>query len=553
MPKIAVIAGAGPAGLTAAYELLKRTDIQPLVFESTDAIGGIAQTYNYKGNRIDIGGHRFFSKSKRVMDWWFNIMPVQGAPAADTALKKHEIDYATDVVMNYLCKECVADQDKEYADGCAVHKKAPDPEKEDVVMLHRPRLSRIYYRRTFFPYPIGITLRIAWRLGFFNTFLIGMSYIKARIFPMKDETYLDAFMINRFGKRLYKTFFEGYTEKVWGVPCREIKADWGAQRIKGLSLKRAVAHAVRDLLSSDFKKAQAERETSLITRFFYPKFGPGQMWEIVTSQVKACGGEVHMKHQVVGVRHENGKVVSATVKDMMTQETREVPCDYFFSTMPVRHLVKMMEPLPSENVQEVAKGLIYRDFMTVGLLLKKLSIQVRGEKAASDVPDNWIYIQEGDVKVGRVQVFNNWSPYMVNDFENTRWIGLEYFVNEGDELWSKADEDMIQFGIREMEEIGFINKEDVLDACVLRMPKAYPAYFGTYDRLDEIRDWSLTLSNMFLIGRNGMHRYNNQDHSMLTAMTAVDNITMNITDNMNIWEVNAERVYHEDKGVGQND
>ena len=258
--KIAIIAGAGPAGLTAAYELLKRTDIKPVVFEATDAIGGIAQTYNYKGNRIDIGGHRFFSKSKRVMDWWFNILPLQGHPAADTKDKQHEIDYATKVVINLLCPECAG----ELQDG---EQDAPDPETSDMVMLQRPRISRIYFQRNFFPYPIGITLKIAWRLGLLNTTLIGLSYIKAQLFPRKDETYLDAFMINRFGMRLYKTFFEDYTEKVWGVPCSEIKADWGAQRIKGLSLKRAVVHAVKDLLSSDFAKAQAERETSLITRF----------------------------------------------------------------------------------------------------------------------------------------------------------------------------------------------------------------------------------------------------------------------------------------------
>ncbi|MBT5237325.1 NAD(P)-binding protein, partial [Candidatus Peregrinibacteria bacterium] len=232
MTKIAIIAGAGPAGLTAAYELLKRTDITPIVYEATDAIGGIAQTYNYKGNRIDIGGHRFFSKSERVMDWWFNIMPVQGHPAADTEEKKHEIDYVVESVMEYLCS------------GEKKTVKAPDPEKEDNVMLHRPRISRIYFKRNFFPYPIGITLHIAWRMGLVNTTLIGFSYIWAQIRPHKDETYLDAFMINRFGMRLYKTFFEDYTEKVWGVPCGEIKADWGAQRIKGLSLRRAVSHAL---------------------------------------------------------------------------------------------------------------------------------------------------------------------------------------------------------------------------------------------------------------------------------------------------------------------
>lgn len=420
-------------------------------------------------------------------------------------------------------------------------------------MLQRPRKSRIFYRRAFFPYPIGITLSVAARLGWINTFMIGLSYIKAHLFSEKDETYLDAFFKNRFGRRLYETFFRDYTEKVWGVPCNQIKADWGAQRIKGLSLKRAVVHAVRDLLSSDFSKAQEERETSLITRFFYPKFGPGQMWEKVTEQVKACGGEVRMKRRVVGIKHDGKRVTSVTVENTETGDTEELACDYFFSTMPVRHLITMMRPLPPDRVVEVAEGLIYRDFLTVGLLLKKLHVDERGRKPAEWIPDNWIYIQEGDVKVGRVQIFNNWSPYMVADRKNSIWIGLEYFVNEGDELWVKPDKEMIDLGIGEMAKIGFIRKEDVLDACVLRMPKAYPAYFGSYDQLHVVRDFTLTFSNLFLIGRNGMHRYNNQDHSMLTAMTAVDNIVEGRTDHMNLWEVNAERTYHEEKGVGKED
>ena len=565
MSKIAIIAGAGPAGLTAAYELLKRTDITPVVLEATDAIGGIAQTYNYKGNRIDIGGHRFFSKSKRVMDWWFNIMPVQGHPAADTAEKNHEIDYATEVVMRYLCPECCEKDSKESQDSkdaqdpCFVKKPAPDPEKEDNVMLHRPRISRIYFQRNFVPYPIGITLTIAWRLGISNTTLIGFSYIWAQMFPRKDETYLDAFMINRFGLRLYKTFFEDYTQKVWGVPCSQIKADWGAQRIKGLSLKRAVVHAVKDLLSSEFSKKQEERETSLITRFFYPKFGPGQMWETVTQQVTQCGGKVHMGKRVVAVSWQEAKeskdsqesqermITGVKVEDVATGETEEMECDYFFSTMPVRHLIAGMQPEVPSDVQEVAKGLIYRDFMTVGLLLDKLHVEEKGKQPTESVPDNWIYVQDRGVKVGRIQIFNNWSPYMVSDYKNNVWIGLEYFVDEGDELWEKPDSEMIEQGISELEQIGFLHKENVKDACVLRMQKAYPAYFGTYDRLDTIRDWSLTIPNLFLVGRNGMHRYNNQDHSMLTAMTAVDNIIAGKSDNMNIWEVNAERVYHEEK------
>ncbi len=560
--KIAVIAGAGPAGLTAAYELLKRTDIVPIVFEATDAIGGIAQTYNYKGNRIDIGGHRFFSKSERVMNWWFNILPQQGAPAADTAEKNHEIEYATEVVMKYLCPECLEDADTGHrtssaaatsavrsppSDPLVVKKPAPDPEREDEVMLQRPRLSRIFYRRHFFPYPIGITLSVARRLGLWNTFMIGMSYIWRQMFPIKDETYLDAFYRNRFGDRLYKTFFEAYTEKVWGVPVHQIRADWGAQRVKGLSLKRAVAHAIKDLLSSDFQKAQAERETSLITRFFYPKYGPGQMWEVTARQIEQCGGTVRMKRRVCAVHLKEGRVTAVTVEDCDTGDTERVACDYFFSTMPIKHLTGMMSPQPPSLVTEVAEGLAYRDFLTVGLLLKKLHVQEEGKKPASDVPDNWIYIQEGDVRVGRVQIFNNWSPYMVADRKNSIWIGLEYFVNEGGDLWVKPDEDLIALGTREMEKIGFIKPEDVIDARVLRMPKAYPAYIGSYAQLKVVEDYVNTIPNLFLIGRNGMHRYNNQDHSMLTAMMAVDNIVEGRTDKSNLWEVNLEMAYHEEK------
>lgn len=542
--KIAIIAGAGPAGLTVAYELLKRTDIKPIVFESTDAIGGIAQTFNYKGNRIDIGGHRFFSKNDRVMKWWFNILPLQGAPAADTMEKGHEIDYAAEAIMEYLCPECV---EGEKIDETHVKFSAPDPEKEDGVMLQRPRLSRIYYRRHFFPYPIGITVKVAMRLGLLNTILIGFSYLWRQAFPIKDETYLDTFYKNRFGDRLYKTFFEAYTEKVWGVPCSQIRADWGAQRVKGLSLKRALFHAIKDLLSSDFKKAQEERETSLITRFYYPKFGPGQMWETVTEQVRACGGEVQMKTRISGVQMKDGQVTSVTVQDIVSGETKEIACDYFFSTMPIKHLIGMMRPYPPASVVEVAEGLQYRDFLTVGLLLKKLHVQEKGRKPATDVPDNWIYIQEGGVRVGRVQIFNNWSPYMVADRKNSIWIGLEYFVNEGGDLWVMPDQDLIKLGVSEMQKIGFIQSEDVLDACVLRMPKAYPAYWGSYTQMHVVEDYVNTIPNLFLLGRNGMHRYNNQDHSMLTAMMAVDNIIEGRMDKKNLWEVNLDMVYHEEK------
>jgi protoporphyrinogen oxidase len=551
---IAVIAGAGPAGLTAAYELLTRTDIQPIVLERTHAIGGIAQTYNYKGNRIDIGGHRFFSKDQRVMRWWFSFLPRQGSPAADTVEESHDIDYVAESIVRRVVPRDAPD---EVAPGgtavaTAVETReevrvAPDPELTDEVMLHRPRLSRIYYKRHFFPYPIGITFTVARRLGLLNTALIGLSYCKAQLRPLRDERFLDAFFVNRFGRRLYETFFRDYTEKVWGVKCSEIRADWGAQRVKGLSLKRAITHAVKDLLSSDFSKAQEERETSLITRFFYPKFGPGQMWETVAREVTAAGGDIRFGHRVVGVHTDHGAVHEVEVEDDAGTRSR-IACDYFFSTMPVKELVKQTSPAPPAEVREVAEGLQYRDFLTVGLLLRKLHVQVKGATPASRVQDNWIYVQDGGVQVGRIQVFNNWSPYMVADRVNTQWIGLEYFVDQDDVLWNTPDENLVTLGTLELERIGFIKGDDVLDGCVLRMPKAYPAYFGTYDRLGVVQEWAAGFPNLFLIGRNGMHRYNNQDHSMLTAMMAVDNILEGRTDQSNLWDVNLDMVYHEEKG-----
>ena len=565
--RIAVIAGAGPAGLTAAFELLARTDVKPIVLEATDMVGGIARTDNYKGNRIDIGGHRFFSKSERVMDWWFRMLPVQGAPAADTAECGHEIDYATEAVLRRLAPEAI-ERPEPTSDGEGggvavaaraatyappknrvreIRRPAPDPEREDEVMLHRPRLSRIFYKRHFFPYPIGITFTVAKRLGLLNTAMIGLSYMKAQLFPKKDETFLDAFFINRFGQRLYETFFRDYTEKVWGVKCKDIRADWGAQRVKGLSLKRAVAHAIRDLLSSDFRKAQEERETSLITRFFYPKLGPGQMWETVAREVTAGGGEIRFRHKVVGVETANGRVTHATIENTITGTRERLACDFFFSTMPVKELMRQVSPKPPAPVLEVSDGLQYRDFLTVGLLLRKLHVQVKGQQPAERVSDNWIYVQDGGVHVGRIQVFNNWSPYMVADRQNTVWIGLEYFVSQDDVLWSMKDADLVKLGAEEIEKIGFAKREDVLDGCVIRMPKAYPAYFGTYDRLKTVQDWVAAIPNLFLVGRNGMHRYNNQDHSMLTAMMAVDNILEGRTDHANLWDVNLEADYHEEK------
>ncbi|GBC60669.1 hypothetical protein DENIS_1626 [Desulfonema ishimotonii] len=521
--KKAIIAGAGPAGLTAAYELLEKTDIRPVIYEMSGDIGGISKTVNYKGNRIDIGGHRFFSKSDRVMAWWQNIMPLQGAPAKDDILLKREVPVS------------------EKAD-------APDPEESSRVMLIRSRLSRIFFLRKFFDYPVSLNFRTVSNLGLNRLIKVGLSYLKIRLCPIREEKSLEDFFINRFGEELYLTFFRDYTEKVWGVPCNRIRPEWGAQRIKGLSVTSAILHALKAMISSDTSIDQKDTETSLIEQFMYPKFGPGQMWEEVARRIQERGGEIHMHHRVVGVK-TNGKTVSGVqVQNGLTGEEISLSPDYFFSTMPVKELIQSFDGNVPEPVKDVASGLIYRDFITVGLLLKKLKIrnETRIRTVNNIVPDNWIYIQERDVKLGRLQVFNNWSPYMVKASDNV-WIGLEYFCNEGDALWSMADADFARFAIHELTKIDVIEEADVIDHVVIRMPKTYPAYFGSYDRFHVIRDFAGRFENLFLIGRNGMHKYNNADHSMLTAMIAVENIVNGVSSKNNIWEVNTEEEYHEDK------
>jgi protoporphyrinogen oxidase len=526
--KTAVIIGAGPAGLTAAYELLHKTDIKPIIFERTPDIGGISKTVNYKGNRIDIGGHRFFSKSDRVMEWWRNVLPVQGAPAKD-AIKLNKIDPGRTRVLT-------------------VNAGGPDPERDDRVMLIRNRISRIFYLRKFFDYPISLSLNTLRNLGLKRVVRSALSLLKIRIIPINTERSLEDFFVNRFGRELYLTFFKEYTKKVWGVGCAEIKPEWGEQRIKGLSIAKALMHALRKVFSTDSSIGQKRTETTLIEQFLYPKFGPGQMWETVAQIIKEMGGEVYLHHQVVGLVTDDHRVVAIEAHDLQTNETIKVAGDYFFSTMAVKDLIASIEDSVSKRVRDVAEGLVYRDFVTVGLLLRKLAIknETNIRTVNNVIPDNWIYIQESDVKVGRLQIFNNWSPYMVENEDNV-WIGLEYFCNEGDDLWDKSDEAFSLFAINELAGIGFIEKQDVLDSKVIRMPKTYPAYFGTYDEFHVIREFTDRLENLFLIGRNGMHKYNNQDHSMLTAMTAVDNIISGNKSKDNIWAVNTEQEYHETK------
>ncbi len=514
--KSAIIIGGGPGGLTAAYEFLHHSDILPIVIEQSNNLGGISQTIDYKGNKIDIGGHRFFSKSNKVMDWWLTILPVE---------KNQE----ESIEVSYQNKT------KHIST-------TGDNGSSDLVMLVRNRLSRILFLRKLFDYPLSINLKTIGQLGLFRIVRIGFSYTIIKLFPIRNEKTLEDFFTNRFGKELYMTFFKAYTEKVWGQSCKDLDASWGAQRIKGLSISKAVFHA----LKAPFRKSdlsQKEVETSLIERFLYPKFGPGQMWQRVGELVEEKGGIVLKNKKVVAIQNIDGKIVSVTVKDLINEKEELLEGHYFISTMPVKELVNNFTTIPPVDVKKVSDGLIYRDFMTVGLLLTKLKMTATNGKM---LPDTWIYVQESDVKVGRIQFFNNWSPFMVKDPDKI-WVGLEYFVNEGDELWEMKDEVMTNLALDEMVKIGFIDRKDCLDSVVIRMPKAYPAYTGSYKDFNVIRDYTDKIENLFLIGRNGMHRYNNQDHSMLTAMLSVENIINGVTSKNNIWDINTEQQYHESK------
>ena len=533
----AVIIGAGPAGLTAALELCRQSEIKPIVLEAGERIGGISCTIKYNGNRMDIGGHRFFSKSDRVMDWWTEIMPIESNGQGDFAIRY---------------------QNQERRVNGNGRRQTPGPvpvADPDCVMLVRPRKSRIYFMRSFFDYPLSLSVDTLRRLGPVRTVRILFSYLKAQMFPRKPENTLEDFLINRFGRELYLTFFRSYTEKVWGVPCNQISAAWGAQRIKGLSLLSAVKHFVKKLFSFGGRKSgdirQKHSETSLIEQFLYPKFGPGQLWEHVARMIQSKGGEVRLGWRVEGMHVErsgNGSLRIASL-EARTPEGQLVCIDgdYFFSTMPIRELIRAMDAPVPEEVRAISDGLMYRDFITVGLLVDRLLLT---EPDGSRIKDTWIYVQEPDVLVGRIQIFNNWSPYLVNDPSKV-WIGLEYFCYDSDPLWNKPNEEVAQFAVNEVAKIGILRADEVRDSCVFRVPKTYPAYFGTYDRFDEIVKYMERYENLYLVGRNGMHKYNNQDHSMLTAMMAVENIVSGRESKENLWQVNTEQEYHEEKTTPQ--
>lgn len=513
--KTAIIIGAGPAGLTAAYELLDRSkDYEVIVLEGTDIIGGISRTVNYKGNRIDMGGHRLFSKVPEVNKWWEKMMPTQGAMPYD------------DVVLGRKSN---------------IRKGGPDPEKVDTVMLRRNRLSRIFFNQKFFDYPITFKFSTIKKMGVSTTFAVGGSYIKSVIHKRPEKT-LEDFYINRFGKKLYSMFFENYTENLWGRHPRDISPEWGAQRVKGLS----ISAILKDIFGKTFKKKNRKIETSLIEEFSYPKFGPGQLWELTAKEVEKRGGKIIMNAKVVGVKKDKNNVLTGVVYEKDGKKIT-VKGDYVISSMPIKDLVAATNGVPARYAK-IAAGLPYRDYITVGVLSHKLALENKtSTKTIGDiVPDNWIYIHDKNVKMGRLQIYNNWSPYLVKDIKNTVWVGLEYFCNEGDELWAMTDNDFAEMAILEMVKINILSdKNEVIDYHVERVKKAYPAYFDTYEHIDELRNYLDKIPNLFLVGRNGQHRYNNIDHSMCTSFEAVKNILSGSKDKTNIWGVNTEKGYHE--------
>jgi len=520
MNKKILIIGAGPAGLTAAYQLLKKTNtFEVLIIEKLNTLGGISRTINYKGNRMDLGGHRFFTKSEIIKNLWCEFLPIQGKPAKD------EIITGSFNVENYSIN-------------------GPDPEKEDRVMLVRKRLSRIYYLKKFFDYPVSLNLNTIKNLGIRKITAIGLGYLKSQILPIKPEKSLEDFFINRFGYELYNTFFKDYTEKVWGIKCNEISSEWGVQRVKGLSIKSII----KDIILSAFSKRYVDTkkvETTLIRKFYYPKFGPGQMWNEMAKYIKEKGGKILKNTIVTRIKISGNTIKSVIFKNLSDGKETEINIDYLISSMPIKELIMVIDNKPA-HIEELAKDLKYRSFITTGLFMKKLKIKNETQEKTINniIPDNWIYLQDKDIKAGRLQIFNNWSPYLVSDL-NKVWIGVEYFCDENDELWRKKDNELIDLALSDLQKAGIIDKDDFIDGTVERVENAYPAYFGkSYERFNEIKDYLNSITNLYSIGRNGMHRYNNMDHSMLSAIEAVNSL-LNGTNKENIWKVNTEKEYHE--------
>ena len=479
-----VILGAGPAGLAAAYELIKTSHIKPIVLEMGPQVGGLAKTLDHKGWRFDIGPHRFFSKSLEINQIWEELLPIKNLA-----------------------------------------------ENDDKSLLLKERSTRIYHNKKFFDYPIKLNIKNLSKFSLLTILTIAKDYLLVRFKPIKPENNLEDFFINRFGYKLYSLFFKDYTEKVWGVPCTEIPKAWGAQRIKTLSISKIISEALKNIV----KPKRLTQETSLINRFLYPKLGAGQMYEAMAEEIKRQGGIIKTNHQVNAIKLQNNKIISVSVWDKINKVQTEYEGDYFISSLAIKDLILMSEATPKE-IKEVAKDLGYRDFILVTLLYSKIK---------KTIPDQWIYIQESGLKMGRLDIFNNFSPALLKE-QDKIWLGAEYFCDEGDNFWKKSDEEIITFANTELEQAGIADVDQLLDGYVYRQTKAYPAYLGSYNKFSELRSYLDNIHNLYAVGRNGQHRYNNMDHSMLTGLEAARAI-INNSGKEKLWAINVEDDYHEEK------
>lgn len=519
--KVCIIS-AGPAVLTAGYRLLKlgKGHFDVCILEASNTVGGISRTVCHHGNLMDIGGHRFFSKVQEINDMWHEIMPLQGEPAMD---------------------------DRKLCRLVPLHPGGPNPEKTDCVMLLRNRISRSYYQRKFFDYPIRINIKTIRNMGLWITFCVMLSYLNATITRLPEKT-LEDFYINRFGLKLYSMFFESYTEKLWGRHPRNISSEWGAQRVKGLCIPKIAKDIFNKMMPNAWRK-NMKTETSLNESFQYPKYCPGQLWQTVASRFESKGGKIIFNAKVNSLKKEGSNDITTIIcKHNNVIESHN--CDYVISSMPLKELIAGLDNVPA-NICKIASGLPHRDFVIVGLLLDHINLknETRLKTLGNIVPDCWIYVQDTRVRLGRIQIFNNWSPYMVQSPESTIWIGLEYFCNDGDGTWELSEEEWKEKGISALITIGVLDTDSpVLDFHVEKVKKAYPAYFETYSHIDELIAYVDSIPNLYCVGRNGQHRYNNMDHSMMTSFEAVRNILASgQSDKSAIWNVNTEREYQEEK------
>jgi len=513
--KSIVIIGAGPAGLTAAYELSKYLGYKITIIEQSNQVGGISKTVNYKDNLIDLGGHRFFSKHDEVLRWWSEIMPLHAEPDVNT--------------INYQNKSKVLPTDLN------------NTNKQNSLLI-RPRKSRIYYNQHFFDYPLQLKPKLLKNLGLYKSLKITLGILKSRVNPIKEEKNLEDFYINRFGKELYNTFFKDYTRKVWGKECHEISDAWGRQRVKTLSIRRIIFHSLKNVLGKP-KGFSKKTETSLVEHFLYPAKGPGQMWEKVRDKCLSQGVKIEMEAQLKNIWTDDENKVSKISFLRKGSDIETLNPDYLISSMPVRPLIEAFTKEVPDQLRSIARNLEYRDFLIVGLLANTIKLK---NKQGKRVTDNWLYIQDRNVMLGRLQLFNNWSPYMVANPKQT-WLGAEYFCYRHDDLWKMKDKEIIDFAAKELESIGVLDAQEVVDGTVVRCPKAYPSYTGVYEDFNEIVSFLKSHSNLIPIGRNGMHKYNNQDHSMLTAFKARDLILSKSSDFEKLWKINTDSEYLEEK------